>query len=44
LALMTEAERDSMFWELARAYLEGIARDAERYKKLDRAERAQFWR
>jgi hypothetical protein len=44
LKLMTEAERDSMFWELARAYLEGIAADAERYSRLSRSERSQFWR
>ena len=44
VALMTEAERASMFWELARGYLDGIARDAERYSKLTRSERAQFWR
>jgi hypothetical protein len=44
LKLMTVAERDSMFWELARAYLEGIAADAERYAKLTRKERSQFWR
>jgi hypothetical protein len=44
LKLMTEAERDSMFWELARAYLEGIAADAERYSRLTRNERSQFWR
>lgn len=41
---MTNSERESMSWELARAYLDGIARDAERYAKLSRAERAQFWR
>ena len=44
LKLMSDAERDSMFWELARAYLEGIAADAERYSRLTRSERAQFWR
>ena len=44
LKLMTDAERESMFWELARDYLDGIARDAERYRKLTRSERAQFWR
>ena len=44
LKLMTDAERDSMFWELARAYLEGIASDADRYSKLTRDERSQFWR
>lgn len=44
LKLMTEEERSSMFWELARLYLEGIAADAERYAKLDPTERQQFWR
>jgi hypothetical protein len=44
LKLMTDAERESMFWELARDYLDGIARDAERYRKLTRSERARFWR
>lgn len=44
LNLMTEAERNSMFWELARGYLEGIAADSERYAKLTRSERSQFWR
>lgn len=44
LKLMTDEERSSMYWELARRYLEGIAIDAERYKNLTPAERAQFWR
>lgn len=44
LNLMTEAERNSMYWELARRYLEGIAADSERYAELDRKKRAQFWR
>ncbi len=44
LDLMTEAERNSMFWELARGYLEGISADAERYAKLTRDERSRFWR
>lgn len=44
LMLMTETERNSMFWELARGYLEGISVDAGRYAKLTRRERAQFWR
>jgi len=43
LKLMTEEERSSMFWELARLYLEGIAADAERYAKLSPSERQQFW-
>lgn len=44
LKLMTDSERDSMFWELARAYLEGIAADADRYSRLTKDERSQFWR
>lgn len=44
LGLMTDVERSSMFWELARGYLEGIAADAARYARLTRSERAQFWR
>ncbi len=41
--LTTEAERESMFWELAVGYLDGLARDTERYQKLSRAEREKFW-
>jgi hypothetical protein len=44
LRLMTDAERDSMFWELAVGYLERIAADIEGYAKLTRAARRQFWR
>jgi hypothetical protein len=44
LRLMTEQERASMYWELARGYLESIAEDGERYSKLTREERARFWR
>lgn len=44
LDLMTEEERNSMFWELARGYLEGISADADRYAKLTRDERSSFWR
>ena len=44
LRLMSEGERESMFWELAVGYLEGVAKDTERYAKLTRIERAQFWR
>ena len=44
LKLMTDAERSSMYWELACRYLEGIAMDAERYKSLTPTQRAQFWR
>lgn len=44
LKLMTDAERNCVFWELARAYLESIAADAERYSTLKRVERSKFWR
>jgi hypothetical protein len=44
LKLMTDGERASMYWELARRYLDGIAIDSARYAKLTRRERAQFWR
>lgn len=42
--LMTREESESMYWELAREYLDGIARDADRYQKMSQAERARFWR
>lgn len=44
LDLMTEDERNSMFWELARGYLEGVSADADRYAKLAKDERSGFWR
>jgi hypothetical protein len=44
LQLMTDAERESMFWELAVGYLERIAADIEGYAKLTREARRQFWR
>lgn len=43
-ALMTKDESESMYWELAREYLDGITRDANRYLNLSQAERARFWR
>jgi hypothetical protein len=43
-ALMTPEESESMFWEVARNYLDRIALDAERYAKLSKAERSRFWR
>lgn len=42
--LMTRQEGESMFWELARKYLDGIAADVRHYEKLTKAERSQFWR
>jgi hypothetical protein len=44
LKLMTDAERDSMAWKLACAYLEGIAANAERYSRLKGSGQSQFWR
>ena len=44
LKLMTDAERSSVFWELARAHPESIAVDTERYSRLKRTERSKFWR
>jgi hypothetical protein len=44
LELLNEAERTSMFWELAVGYLEGIASDSSRYAELTRRERERFWR
>jgi hypothetical protein len=44
LKLMTQQETESMFWELARNYLRGVALDADRYGELSETERSQFWR
>ncbi len=44
LKLMTQQETESMFWELARNYLRGVASDADRYGELSKKERSQFWR
>ena len=44
LRLMTPAERESLFWELAVGYLESLAADVERYQRLTPAERKRFWR
>jgi hypothetical protein len=44
LKLMTEEERESMFWELAFGYLNGITNDTQRYAKLTPHEREKFWR
>ncbi len=44
LEMLTPAERQSMMWELAVGYLNRLASDTERYKKLTRSERAQYWR
>jgi hypothetical protein len=44
LKLMTPEEHKSEFWEVARDYLHRIANDAERYAKLKKPERTQFWR
>ena len=44
LDLMTDEERSSMFWELARNYLHSVAKYAKAYSKLSAAERQKFWR
>lgn len=44
LGLLTAKERESMFWELAVGYLDGLARDTDRYKSLTGSARARFWR
>jgi hypothetical protein len=44
LGLMIQQETESMFWELARNYLRGVALDADHYGKLTEVERSQFWR
>jgi len=43
LSLTTETERESMFWELALGYLEGLAKDTEQYQSLSRLDRERFW-
>jgi hypothetical protein len=42
--LLSEQERQSMFWELAVGYLEGLARDADLFRKRTRRERQRYWR
>lgn len=44
LGLMTEEERNSMFWELAREYLKRVAADSEQYAGLSPDHRAKFWK
>lgn len=44
LPVITDKERNNMFWELALGYLDGLARDTDRYEKLTRIERERFWR
>ena len=43
LNVTTSAERESMFWELALGYLQGLMTDTERYQQLSRSEREKFW-
>jgi len=44
LRVIGDAERSNISWELALAYLDGLAEDAARYKSLTRAQRERFWR
>jgi hypothetical protein len=41
--LMTPEESESVFWEVAREYLDGVAKDASHYKTLKKSERTEFW-
>lgn len=42
--VLGDDERNNISWELALAYLDGLAMDAARYKSLTRAQRERFWR
>jgi hypothetical protein len=44
LGALTEQERNSMFWELAIGYLDGLAADTAQYETLTRKSREAFWR
>jgi hypothetical protein len=44
LSVLTEKERQSMFWELAIGYLEGLAKDTAHYETLTPKSRRAFWR
>ena len=44
LGALTEQERNSMFWELAIGYLEGLAKDTAKYETLTRKYRQAFWK
>jgi hypothetical protein len=35
---------ECLSWEPATGYLDGIAKDTERYARLTRKERERFWR
>jgi len=41
--LISAAERENMFWELARGYLEALTVDTEKYERLSPQERKRFW-
>ncbi|MBL9148534.1 MAG: hypothetical protein JNM94_07550 [Phycisphaerae bacterium] len=43
LRLLSKEERSNMSWELAINYLEKLAEDTERYRKLSFEERQRFW-
>ena len=44
LGALTEQDRNSMFWELAIGYLDGLAADTAQYETLTRKSREAFWR
>lgn len=43
LRVISETERNSMFWELALGYLDGLAKDTDSYQKLSRQQREKYW-
>lgn len=42
--LISKQERETMTWELAVAYLDGLARDTDGYETLKPDQRTKFWR
>lgn len=44
LKVISEGDRQNMFWELALGYLDGLAKDTAKYERLTRDQRERFWR
>lgn len=44
LGVITEQERNSMFWELALGNLDGLAADTAAYQRFASRQRERFWR
>ncbi|QDU25639.1 hypothetical protein ETAA8_07090 [Anatilimnocola aggregata] len=43
LKVITQAERESMAWELAIGFLDRLAKDTDAYQQLTRKQRERFW-